>query len=175
MGDRLVISIRHQGEFFAGAYMHWAASDWEVVDEILTKHLDNACFHDADTVRTKKLAVEILQKTLDEYNNSVEAIDAGLKVCKAGLVKDWIIGLENRKPYESEETVKFLQENDFIGEGTDHNAYITIDEHIWFDWNGWAEDVLDVDFDHRDINIIREEMVKKADALREWEEQWITS
>lgn len=166
MGDRLVVSIRHNGEFFAGAYLHWAASDEDKFDEILTKYLEEeACFHDEDTVRTKALAVSCLQKAINEYNKNEEA----------GIVTHWVISNtpDRQKLYVSEESEKFLQENTFIKEGKNHNAYITVDEHIWFDWEGWAEGIIDCDYDERELSVLREEWKKNRDSLYEWQEEYL--
>lgn len=167
MGDRLVVSIRHEGKFFAGAYLHWAASDEDVFDEILTKYLEEACFHDEGTVRTKALAVSCLQKAIDEYNSDAEN-------CKAGVVTNWWISdADTKKLYESEESKKFLEENDFIKEGTNHNAYITVDEHIWWEWNNWAEGVLDNDYDDRTLTEMSKDFEENYKSLREWEKEFL--
>lgn len=171
MGDRLVVSIRHKGKFFAGAYLHWAAPDEDVFDEILTKYLEEeACFHDEGTVRTKALAVSCLQKAIDEYNSHAEN-------CKAGVVTNWWIsdstGADVEKLYESEESKKFLEENNFIKEGTNHNAYITVDEHIWWEWNSWAEGLLDNDYDDRTLTEMSKDFEENFESLRKWEKEFL--
>ena len=71
MGDRLVSRIAYKGQFFAASYLHWAASDWKKLEDILDDTIVEHGFFDDDHVRTKEEAAQILFEMLTKYNNSI--------------------------------------------------------------------------------------------------------
>lgn len=132
MGDRLVIQVRKNKKFLAALYSHWAASDgdllfdrlWEKVEKIDNK---------ADFEDLQICTVRAIYNTLAEYNS--------IFVTPGILIRSDIMD----KPYISKESKIFLSNHSEFPESTNHNAFITVDEKIWYLWDSIAESTYDID------------------------------
>ena len=145
MGDRLVSRITYKGQFFAASYQHWAASDWEKLEDILDETIVEHGFFDDDHARTKEEAVQILFEMLTKYNNSI--CDPNYKP-KHGLSPADVVfsTWSTDTPYHSDEQDAF-NNNSSLPLCQDRSAgIITVDEKIADDWEGWAEAVNDFNF-----------------------------
>lgn len=150
MGDRLVSRIAYNGQFFAASYQHWAASDWERLEDILDETIVEHGFFDDDHVRTKEEAVQILFEMLTKYNNSV--CDPNYKP-KHGLVSADVVfsTYDGEKiidtPYHSDEQAAFNQSSSLPICSDRSDGRITVDETIANGWESWAETFNNFDFD----------------------------
>lgn len=149
MGDRLVSRIAYKGEFFAASYQHWAAGDWQRLEDILDDIIIKHGFFDDNHVRTKEEAVQILFEMLTEYNNSV--CDSNYKP-KHGLIPADVVfsTYDGEKiidtPYHSDEQAAFNQSSSLPICSDRSDGRITVDETIANDWESWAEAVNSFDF-----------------------------
>lgn len=149
MGDRLVSRIAYNGQFFAASYQHWAAGDWQRLEDILDDIIIKHGFFDDNHVRTKEEAVQILFEMLTEYNNSV--CDSNYKP-KHGLIPADVVfsTYDGEKiidtPYHSDEQAAFNQSSSLPICSDRSDGRITVDEIIANDWESWAEAVNSFDF-----------------------------
>lgn len=150
MGNRLVSRIAYNGQFFAASYQHWAANDWERLEDILDETIVEHGFFDDNHIRTKEEAVQILFEMLTKYNNSV--CDPNYKP-KHGLVSADVIfsTYDGEKiidtPYHSDEQAAFNQSSSLPIFSDRSDGRITVDETIANDWESWAETFNNFDFD----------------------------
>ena len=149
MGDRLVSRIAYKGQFFAASYQHWAADDWERLEDILDDTIVEHGFFDDDHVRTKEEAAQILFETLTKYNNSI--CDPNYKP-KHGLspadviFTTWKGDETTDTPYHSDEQETFNKNSSLPLCQNRSDGIITVDETIADDWEDWAEAVNDFNF-----------------------------
>lgn len=150
MGDRLVSRITYNGQFFAASYQHWAASDWQKLEDILDDIIIKHGFFDDNHVRTEEEAVQILFEMLTEYNNSVCDSNYkpkhGLSSADVTLVV-WNGGKEPAEtPYHSAEQETFNKNSSLPLCQDRSDGIITVDKNIADEWMNWAEAVNSFDF-----------------------------
>lgn len=149
MGDRLVSRIAYKGQFFAASYQHWAASDWEKLEDILDDTIVEHGFFDDDHVRTKEEAVQILFEMLTKYNNSICSKDYEPKhgLSPADVIfTSWEGDEVIDTPYRSDEQEAFNKNSSLPICQDRTDGIITVDETIADDWEDWAEAINDFDF-----------------------------
>ena len=149
MGNRLVSRIAYKGQFFAASYQHWAASDWEKLEDILDETILEHGFFDNDHARTKEEAAQILFEMLTKYNNS---ISEGYEP-KHGLSSaDVTFFVRNggkepvNTPYHSVEQEDFNKNSSLPLCQDRSDGIITVDEKIANEWMYWAEVTNDFNF-----------------------------
>ena len=150
MGDRLVSRISYKGQFFAASYQHWAASDWEKLEDILDETILEHGFFDDDHARTKEEAAQILFEMLTKYNNSI--CDPNYKPKHGLSPADVTFFVRNggkepvNTPYHSVEQEDFNKNSSLPLCQDRSDGIITVDETIADDWEDWAEAVNDFNF-----------------------------
>ena len=149
MGDRLVSRISYKGQFFAASYQHWAASDWEKLEDILDETILEHGFFDDDHARTKEEAAQILFEMLTKYNNS---ISEGYEPKHGLSPADVTFFVRNggkepvNTPYHSVEQEDFNKNSSLPLCQDRSDGIITVDEKIANEWMYWAEVTNDFDF-----------------------------
>ena len=149
MGDRLVSRIAYKGQFFAASYQHWAASDWEKLEDILDETIVEHGFFDDDHVRTKEEAAQILFEMLTKYNNSIgEGYEPKHGLSPANVTFFVRNGGKEpvNTPYHSVEQEDFNKNSSLPLCQDRSDGIITVDEKIASEWLYWAEVTNDFDF-----------------------------
>ena len=149
MGDRLVSKISYKGQFFAASYQHWAASDWEKLEDILDETILEHEFFDDDHARTKEEAAQILFEMLTKYNNSIsEGYEPKHGLSPADVT--FFVRNDGKEPvntpYHSVEQEDFNKNSSLPLCQDRSDGIITVDEKIANEWMYWAEVINDFDF-----------------------------
>ncbi len=149
MGDRLVSKISYKGQFFAASYQHWAASDWEKLEDILDETILEHEFFDDDHARTKEEAAQILFEMLTKYNNSIsEGYEPKHGLSPADVT--FFVRNDGKEPvntpYHSVEQEDFNKNSSLPLCQDRSDGIITVDEKIANEWMKCAEVSNDFDF-----------------------------